>query len=84
MPKAPSIPPARTDVRLLDIRRGDFPPSTQAQGMSSQASTWLLEQIEANQMTTLEALQVVGHMLQTVTRLAEWNMEPQRRKQGKK
>lgn len=53
----------------MTIRRSDAPPRAQAQGMGNQASAWLLEQIQLNEMTPVEALAVVMHMMQTVQRL---------------
>ncbi len=51
------------------IRRADAPPRAQAQGMGNQASAWLLEQIQLNDMTPDEAFAVAMHMMDTVRRL---------------
>jgi len=53
------------------IDRDKFPKHTALQGMGSQASTWLCEQIERNDMTTYEALYIVQRLFDTVMRLIE-------------
>jgi hypothetical protein len=61
----------RNQHGAIRIRRADFPLHTQASGMAAQADMWLLQQIEANEMTGPEALRIVSHMLATVATLIE-------------
>ena len=53
-----------------NINRSVFPPGSQVvQGMASQASTWLLTQMDEQNLTAYEALYIVNHMMDTVIRL---------------
>ena len=53
-----------------NINRSEFPPGSQVlQGMASQASAWILIQMDEQNLTAYEALYIVNHMMDTVVRL---------------
>lgn len=55
----------------MDLDRTQFPKHTQLQGLSAQAATWLLRQIERSDLTIYEALFIVNHLQTTVISLMQ-------------
>lgn len=50
-----------------NINRAEFPAGSHVvQGMAAQASTWLLIQMDEQDLTAYEALYIANHMLSTV------------------